>query len=556
MIHMFKIHMFKLRTVRSRLLALMTLVVIPIAVLSLVLATINYNSASKEISTTQLQTVSNFAVRARIVFRGSLRLILSTVAATEATSISDADCDATAKKTLNYITRHPAVWVKFENGKTCSSYTDNGLDDSVMEKIAAKQSKSIFVKTWVGLDLANARYDSITIDKKLYIVIYAQNLPDMPSKWEGVMLMDPVLLQSSFELGSVLKGTIVSIMKSGNEPIITRNVEQNDISWLPRIENINREPTSWLSQSKSGGEYIYANQLIADPDLYVQLRFDGQALRAAWWQFIILVFTPILILTLLVLTYAKAIQKTVIKWIADIESASKSHGLEDGQQKFATINDTMPEDMKSVAVAFNTMVSDNRKREQDLRSALENNTVLMRELHHRVKNSLQVIQSYIGLSRRSSKMLDQSQFIDVEAKVQVLSTAYRFALTESGMKPVAIHLFLKEIIENLSATIRKSDQWVSSNIETDAALSVDRLIPLGLAIVEAMSAGLKSERATNVKISVVALKDHDVTLNVTTDGKIVDDAIDKKIIRGLALQLEAQVLEKSDKDILNWQFRP
>ncbi len=550
------ISVLKLKTVRSRLLAMMTLVVVPIAVLSIVLASINYNSVSKEISASQIQTVSNFAIRARIVFRGSLRLILSTVAATEAILGTNADCNLIAQKSLNYITRHPAIWIKFADNKMCSSYTENTLNNSIMEKIAVKQGKDIFVKKWAGVELANTRYDSIIIENKLYVIIYAENLPNMALQWQAVMLMDSTLLQSAFDLGGLTKGTIVSIMKSGDEPIITRNVEHNDLSWLPKTEKINKEPTAWSSQSKNGGDYIYGNQLIADPDLYVQLRFDGQTSKAAWLQFIILAFTPITILIMLFLTYAGAIQSTVIKWISDIESAAKSHGSAGGKQKLATIDEKMPEDIKSVAIAFNTMVLDNQQREQDLRSAIENNNFLMRELHHRVKNSLQVIQSYIGLSRRSSKATDPTQLIEVEAKVQVLSTAYRFALTETGMKPVAINVFLKEIIENLSATIRKSDQWVSSKIETQAVLSVDRLIPLGLAIVEAMSAGLKLENVENVRISVIDSSDENVSFMVETNIASDKNAIDAKIIRGLSLQLEAEVLESSEKQVLSWQFRP
>lgn len=549
------INIFKLQTVKSRLLALMTLVVIPIAVLSLVIAAINYNSVSKEITASQLETVSNFAVRARLVFRGSLRLILSTIAATEAVSGTNANCNLIAEKSLHYITRHPAMWIRLSDGKTCSAYTDDALNDAVMEKVASEQQNGIFVKPWAGVDLARARYDSVTIGKKLYILVYAQNLPDMPSRWEGVMLMDAALIQSSFELGGLVKGTIVSIMKAGNKPLITRNVEHTDFSWLPKVEKINKEPTVWSSASARGGNYIYANQLIAEPDMYVQLRFDGQALKAAWWQFILFVLTPVFILTLLVFTYAKAIQGTVIRWVNDIEAAAKSHGMADGKQKFATINDTMPEDIKSVATAFNSMVSDNRKREHDLRTALENNHTLMRELHHRVKNSLQVIQSYIGLSRRNSKASDVSQFIDIEAKVQVLSTAYRFALTESGMKPARIDLYLKEIIENLSATVRKSEQWVSCIIETNAMLSVDRLIPLGLAIVEATSAGLKLENAKTVNISILDIDDGLVSLKISTDTVLLENAIDTKIIKGIALQLEAEILGKLDNQILNWQFK-
>ncbi len=60
----------------------------------------------------------------------------------------------------------------------------------------------------------------------------------------------------------------------------------------------------------------------------------------------------------------------------------------------------MPNDIRGVAEAFNGMVEAARSREFELRGLVASNQFLMRELHHRVNNSLQVIQSYLSLSRR------------------------------------------------------------------------------------------------------------------------------------------------------------
>ena len=68
--------MLVFRSVRARLLALMTLIVIPVAILSVILASTTYRSVIRSIEAAQLQTTSNFAVRARVWFRGALRTVI------------------------------------------------------------------------------------------------------------------------------------------------------------------------------------------------------------------------------------------------------------------------------------------------------------------------------------------------------------------------------------------------------------------------------------------------------------------------------------------------
>ena len=162
----------------------------------------------------------------------------------------------------------------------------------------------------------------------------------------------------------------------------------------------------------------------------------------------------------------------------------------------------MPGDIRSVAEAFNTMVEEQEVRQRRLQTALDDNRFLVRELHHRVKNSLQVVQSYIGLTKRDYRGEARLALADAECRVHVLSAAYRFTLADGEMQPVRVDLFIDDVVTMIANLIRGRDQRVSGRIETTASLSVDRVIPLGFLVVDVASRVLRSTPDVSVTIIV------------------------------------------------------
>jgi two-component system, sensor histidine kinase PdtaS len=249
------------------------------------------------------------------------------------------------------------------------------------------------------------------------------------------------------------------------------------------------------------------------------------------------------------------IQSNVVGWISGIEQAAISRQKDPEGTVLAPLDPTMPQDIRSVAEAFNGMVESARKREFDLRDLVASNQFLVRELHHRVKNSLQVIQSYLALSRRQQSGAKSLHLAETEAKVQVLSTAYRLGLTERGMVPVSIRAFAEELVSTLSNSMRQPGQWINADISGDHTLIVDRIIPLGLALVETVVTALVSDRAASVTINVSTAGDSQILFHVATTGKLPGKAPSAKIMTGLAAQLGATEGECGQGDILRWTFK-
>lgn len=541
------------KSVRARLLALMALIVIPIAALSVILATTTYRSVIASVEAAQIETASNYAVRTRIWFRGVLRTLAGTASSLDSIGATDEVCGRIANRLVADVEGFEAVRFRFNDGVLCHAAGAGGPDAAAMDRLLDGQRGLAPDRVWAGQRLADARYDATVIGERRFLMVYARD-EKSDKRWEAVLLISPELLRQAFQIGTLERGHMIALVKRGGDVLVVRGAEQPQPTWLPVEEVLTPSINHWEAVARDGTQGTFAAQTVAEPDLYVLARFADQALLAARTQFALLVLTPLATLSLLFLTYARVIQSNIIRWITGIEAAARRRRTDPHADVLAPVDGAMPADIRSVAEALNEMVSTANRREQALKQSLDANHYLMRELHHRVKNSLQVIQSYLSLSRRMQPPGAAHHLAETEAKVQVLSVAYRLALTDGGMRPVPVDTFADEILANLSSSLRHAGQWLDVTIDVEAGLIVDRIIPFGLALVESVVAGFNATGATRITATIKTIDDGRIELCVSTDGTRLPNTPSPKIVAGLAAQLEADVQDSRDNEVIRWIF--
>lgn len=524
------------RTVRARLLALMVLVILPIAVIAAVTATLTYRSVLASIEATQVQTVGNFAVRTRIWYRETLRSLLTAIAAVRA-SEGAAACDAIANRIVGDTTGFEFVSIRVGERPACQGGPGVEITPGTLGTILASFRQRQRIANWIGTDLADSRYGQILIGQKRFLGVHARQAATGGGEAiEALLLVDSAVLDRSFDLGTVAPGVTIGLIQIPDQVIIARGVPEDDPSWLPREEIIGTGTTRWEGVSRNGGRAAFAAQAVALPDLYILARFDQAAERAAFLQFVALLLTPLVTLAVLFAAYSLAIDSNIIRWIRGIEAAavaSISHA-----PRPAPVDPAMPDDIRRVSEAFNRLTAEQADRLEKLNATVGANRYLVRELHHRVKNSLQVVQSYLGLARREHGEFHRSVLSEVEAKVQVLSIAYRHALAQGEMRPVELRPMLDEIAAMLAGLMRAGAPWVSVSVPEGIALVIDRAIPLGLLVVEVAGSIQRADAGARIDVTVRPSAATGVVLAIETSAD-VPDAADTRIVHGLLRQLEA-----------------
>lgn len=543
----------RFRTVRGRLLALLIVIALPIGCVTALAAATAYRTITGAIEASQIQAADDFAVRTRIWYRGALRALLSFGTAVSEAGLSPAQCSQAGLATLNQVRGFSAIWVRGADGGSCSAVLHTNIDAETLSATAARLRDLPAIASWGGVDLGKAHYDQVAIGNRRYLTVHAENPGAVGAGLrEALLLIDPEVLESVFDLGEGGEDMDVALVSQGSGVVASRGGNQPQ-SWLPRDAHLPKGLERWRAPSRSGQERVYAARMVAEPAFYVIATFDDSRERAARIQFAVLLLAPLMTLTLLCLVYLRAIDRHCVRWLRSIEAAARSRAST--KRARAAVADDMPSDIRSVAEAFNTMVDEQEVRQRRLQTALDDNRFLVRELHHRVKNSLQVVQSYIGLSKRDYRDDARLALADAECRVHVLSAAYRFTLADGEMQPVRIDLFLEDVVSMISNLIRRRDQWISSRIETAATLSVDRIIPLGFLVADVASRVLRSTPGARINVTVTDIDDSTVEVALEADREIAHQE-PPRLFAGLLTQIEAiQSGPAEGRNLGRWRVR-
>jgi two-component sensor histidine kinase len=124
----------------------------------------------------------------------------------------------------------------------------------------------------------------------------------------------------------------------------------------------------------------------------------------------------------------------------------------------------------------------------------EENELLLKELHHRVKNNLQVIYSLINLQKRRLETTELNQSLSmVQNRIKTMSLVHQNLHENESLKDVNLAAYIKTIADYLKSLYLTDEKeiMVDLNIDDKIALTMDKSITIGLLVNEIMSNSLK-----------------------------------------------------------------
>jgi PAS domain S-box-containing protein len=199
-------------------------------------------------------------------------------------------------------------------------------------------------------------------------------------------------------------------------------------------------------------------------------------------------------------------------------------------------------------------ISARKEAEEQLRDSLQEKEVLLREIHHRVKNNLQVIASLLHV--QSKKVEDENArrlFAESQDRIRSMAFIHERLYQSDDLAQVDFGAYLDRLTEHLYRSHGVALRDVTCHLETDSAvLGVDRAIPAGLIINELVSNALEHafpEDSTGTINVSFTTEDEVGTIVVADDGVGIDDAADlesertlgMRLVNGLVRQLRGEV---------------
>ena len=534
-------------SMKTRLLALMALVVIPVAVFTVMLAAVTDQSLSNDIERGWRQSTGDYVIRTRVWLGGAVRAINGAAAASQRAS----DCAASLTDIVAVDAGYQAIEIDFADGRVCAGGRSPGLTATVGEASRAMRGQPA-VAFAEGQATALGKF---AVGGARYVAVQTSSSASSTQKWSATALVDGSQLARLFEPYPG-PGDAVALMQRGQKTIVADGVVAEDVSWLPATEAISETYTPSLAPARSGAIFNYATQSVLGSQYYILRRFDVSGRQTARLRFLMLSLVPLATLAVLYAVYSWAIQSEVLRWIEGIKLAILERRRGKRSKAFAPMDLRMPSELRDFAATFNEMARESEIREDSLKRSLAENEFLLRELHHRVKNSLQIIQSYLSMTHRlDGASAGSDAILAMEARVQVLAIAYRKAFSEGRMRDVRVRLFAEELTRNLSQAFRRPGLTLELEAEITTALTIDRAIPMGLGLVEAAMAGLRARDARRVRILIAERERRQLELSISTDGVLAPNKPDERLMAGLAQQLGATVEERAADVIIHWRFQ-
>jgi two-component sensor histidine kinase/predicted negative regulator of RcsB-dependent stress response len=195
-----------------------------------------------------------------------------------------------------------------------------------------------------------------------------------------------------------------------------------------------------------------------------------------------------------------------------------------------------------------------------LKKALNEKNILLQEIHHRVKNNLQVISSLLGLQ---SRYVHDEGVLDAiksgRGRVQSMSLLHQNLYREENLKGVRMKDYFTNLTQNLFDTYNIDEDNITFSTDIDdLELDIDTVVPLGLIanelITNALKHAFKEGEAGNIH---VALKEfgNRLHLTVSDNGKglpegvlpISGGSLGSKLINSFAEKLDAEVVVDSSQ---------
>jgi two-component sensor histidine kinase len=375
--------------------------------------------------------------------------------------------------------------------------------------------------------------DSITVSQpvmgpvsKVQIIIIGLTLRDEDGRFIGTLTagVDVSKLRQSIMSAPEAKSGIIAIVSNNGELVAGST---NSIPFALPVGPVEDRPG--VLEARNGKKWIYDAVPLGGPELYVlYAQPNAEIMSAASAQFRASILWPIAAILFASLAIWFGTNRLVIRWLKLLRELSAEFTKGDftgNRQAFANA----PAELAELSDDLHDMAQVIEHRTQDLTEALQATTDLTREVHHRVKNNLQIVTSL--LTMQASRMKDdnaQAALHQSRSRIAALALIHRLVYEkDSGNErgEVAVDNLMDELCKQLRSA-NPDKRHIDFACDTDNfAIPMDLAVPLALFTVEAVTNSYRHAFVEGVggHIKLTFKRDGDAAvMTVQDDGKGYD----------------------------------
>ncbi|MFT3733705.1 MAG: PAS domain S-box protein [Rhodocyclaceae bacterium] len=199
-----------------------------------------------------------------------------------------------------------------------------------------------------------------------------------------------------------------------------------------------------------------------------------------------------------------------------------------------------------------------RKADQALlERAVTEKTALLNEVHHRVKNNLQVICSLLNLQARTAASEAKAVLDDSQNRVKAMALIHQLLYERSDFSSVQLSVYLGRLASLLREALGEARSRVTVNVNlgnADISMDLQRSVPCGLLVNELVTNAIKhafpDDRHGSITIRAELVSDKRARIVVEDDGIGVPPHIEIGHVRSLGFQLMPLLVDQLGGELL------
>jgi two-component sensor histidine kinase len=184
-----------------------------------------------------------------------------------------------------------------------------------------------------------------------------------------------------------------------------------------------------------------------------------------------------------------------------------------------------------------------REMQSDLQQKLHEKDILLKEVHHRVKNNLQTVCSLLNMQSREVEDEQMKNLIkSSQNRVMAMAMVHEMLYLRDDLSTIDYKPYVFKLAEYLVKSVKGPDSKVKLAIDIpEIELGIDTAIPLGLLINEtitnSLKYGIQDDAEGEIHIELKKDDENGYILTIGDDGIGISEAVDPKTTKSLGLKL-------------------
>jgi two-component sensor histidine kinase len=312
------------------------------------------------------------------------------------------------------------------------------------------------------------------------------------------------------------------------------------------------------ADDRGGHTWIFATHPLLGDNVFVGFAMRQSALFGTTYVRVTADFLlPFLMIALSWLAIWIVTERQLTRWIIYLRRVSGAYRA--GHYALKPSLDGAPREFRVLGDALSEMASSIQDRDRSLRDAVAQKTVLIKEIHHRVKNNLQIVMSLLSL--QAGRLVDseaRGALAQARSRINALALVHHILYEIEDQQAVDVKHLLDVLAQQTREGFGGDRHDVQINVNAiSLRLTGEMAVPIALFVVEALTNAYKhafpAGRGGTVRILFARTGDGRLRLSVEDDGVGFEEStggstIGARLIKTFGQQLGGDVSVHSSRE--------